>query len=346
MNTFFPTEPLSGFIENFDWKTFSFNQSKFKELHFTIRLPNGFDLVVADPDAPSLQKPYIDAAYFKAGKNAEVLVQVSAIEHEVSLFDYYNFFLTEGKEQLLHHRFINQNQDQPDLLSQRTFPDGQTWLTRKTGYKVWNGSGAFVITVNTACNTSKYKEETAHVMLEIMQSLKAIHEIEYDKAEIQYLFTRRYPIDFACYLPVSWHELHHHNNTMEYMNLAFLKKVGENPVGVIYVQAKAITYDQTLENAVSGFLKMYADRFELENKKVDRPLQFKHFTGKVTEGEVLLHPQKEETPVFNYLRYLIFKHGNFWFYIEVNSYRIDENFECHTISKRALQLVCENFRVG
>jgi len=49
---------------------------------------------------------------------------------------------------------------------------------RKTGFKVWNGSGAFIVTIKAACNAAKYDEDAAHLILAIAQSLNPLHPIE------------------------------------------------------------------------------------------------------------------------------------------------------------------------
>jgi len=346
MNAFFPAQALSGYIDNFDWNIFEFTQSKFKELHFSIRLPEGFNKVSEEGNAPSLQKPYIDAAYFKAGNgNAEVLVQVSAIEHEVSLLNYYLNFINEGKEQLLDYRLINDNQDQPDILSEMTFPDNQRWLTRKTGFKVWNGSGAFVVTINAACNATKYHEDAAHVILAIAQSLKPLYPVEYAFAEIQYLITRRYPLDFACYLPVSWHELHHHNNTMDYMNLSYIKKINGNPIGILFIQVKAVAQNETFETILSHFHKAYSERYTINNLHLHPTKRLKCFSEKVLEGCATLQPQEAEITAFNTINFYLTKYNSNWLYIEMFGHAKEENFEAWAVCDRALDLMKESFKV-
>ncbi len=312
-------------------------------LNFQMALPEDFILVSNINNLPTTQNPLIDTAYFKSPDNdIEVLVQISFIIHEVALENYLIQTETLSGESVLEKRRINNNEDEPDRLTQKTFPDKQVWVTRRRAQKVWNGNGAFVIIINASCNKNNY-EKYAELLCAIVSEFKLLKKDLYDKAERLKLVSRRYPLDFATYIPMSWKEKHHHYNTTEYLNLIFTKDIRGRTKGIMTLFCRKVTpdfYDKShvMNTARDRLIRLGQDMDDIKtNEYSDLPgFDF------VQEGFIKLTDKKNKST--NEAHFYLAQKKMTWFYAEVFGANKDSDFESWAINSRAINLLIENFK--
>ncbi|MEZ6137682.1 MAG: hypothetical protein R3C53_22575 [Pirellulaceae bacterium] len=314
-------------------------------LKFQLMLPEFMQLFKSDPRAPHPDTPIIDLAYFRdqlEKPKIEILVQASVMQHECALRDFYLMWSELAGDEILQMREVDGAPDHPDIRSRRSFPDGQTWVTRQTGYKVWMGFSAFVVTLNIGCEESLY-EEHAELFDEIVSSFGPTVPPEHSLAESTRLWSKRYPFDFASYLPVSWKELHHHNDTLDQMRLAFTRSFRDVTASCLAVQA--VTRDIHPEK--TDFLN---EVFSTWTEQGLNPAEITYQSGPLLGN----HKTREGVAKFTYhgaagstdyeYRFLLAEPENCWFIVELVCFHKDQDFETWAIANRALAVFAENFR--
>lgn len=338
MRLFFPISYNKYELSEFGLQLYEHKDARMEELKFSMLIPDSFRLIKKTIDPPDINMPLTDCVYYKSEHgDIEVIVQCQHIQYEISLEHYYQYFSQQGGETIIEKRLINDNEDKPDLLCQKTFPDGQTWVTRRTGYKVWNGAGAFVITINAATNISDYAKY-ATLLYAITSSLYPVKKPEWELAERLLMVTRRYPVDFATYIPISWKEYHHHSDTMDEMNLVYTKTLRKVISGMLSMcciaEYKVGGKEAILQKCHKGYIEQGADLSHIHTEKTD-DLQL--FTNVIKGTADFM--QKGNEKLKNNITFYLAKKGNNWVYLEMFGPAKDSDFEAWSLNDRALEIM-------
>lgn len=341
MPLFFPISHNKQVAEDYGLRTYVNKESQMEEMKFSIRIPSSFTLIKKMDEPPVPEMPVADLAYFKStGGDLEVIVQCTHIQYEVSLEHFYHYTAELSGEQEVEKRLINQNEDKPDLLAQRTFPDGQTWVTRRTGYKVWNGAGAFVITVNAATNINDYVKY-AELLYAITSSLQPVKQPEWTLAERLAMVSRRFPVDFATYIPISWKEYHHHSDTVDEMNLVYTRTLRKSISGMMSMcciaEYKVGGTEAVLKKCHKGYLEQGADLSNLRLMKTDDLQIFNN----VMKGTVDFPQEHGDQKKKNNITFYLAKKGNNWIYLEMFGPAKDTDYEAWSLNDRAFEIMKE-----
>jgi hypothetical protein len=338
MPLYFPTAYNKQALAADPLKQYEHKDAQRNEMRFTIGYPASFRVVGRSFDEPTVGQPFIDCLFLEsASGDLQVIVQCSYMQYEVSLENYYEQMMLQAGEMQLDKRLINDQKDKPDILSQKNFPDGQIWVTRRTGYKVWCGEGAFVITVNAATNLENYTRY-AELIYAIASSLQSVVKPEWTLAERLLLVSKRYPVDFATYIPISWKEYHHHNDTVDEMNLVYTKTYGNTLSGMASMccvpEYKVGGKDEMLKKCHQGYLAMGADLSRIRIEKSDINSLSNAIKGSI---EFPLEKNKPNSLLTFYLA----KKGTNWVYMEMFGPAKETNFEAWALNDRALEIMKE-----
>jgi hypothetical protein len=340
MSTFFPTIADT---KNLNLKKWINNESISEEMRFEILLMSQGDVIKQDIDFPTVEKPVIDCIFYEnKSLKVQVIVQCMFIESEVSLQHYMEYFSMQANEKILEQRCINNDCDKPDMLASRSFDDGETWITRRTAYKRWAGEGAYVIIANVATDQKLYNQNAA-LLFAISNSLKPIGIPEYDKAERLKLVTKRYPLDFATYLPWSWEDVHHHNDTLQKMNLVYTKTIRGEIKGVFSITCRLWSEDF---NEMNDVLKEVHKPYKVQGinlngftlSKTDSVKGFPNFM----KGSIDFPQDTAGGSKKNNISFYIGKKNNAWFYSEIFGPAKETDFEAWAINDRAMEIANEN----
>lgn len=339
MPLFFPTYYNRQALDSYQMRTFTNKDAEMDELKFSVQVPTGFKLIKKDIEPPTVDMPLTDLAYFKSENgDIEVIVQCNHIQYEVSLEHFYQYTARLQQETELEKRLINNNEDKPDMLTQRTFPDGQTWVTRRTGYKVWNGEGAFIITINAATNINDYAKY-AELIYAIISSLEPLKKPEWQLAERLLMVSRRHPVDFATYIPVSWKEYHHHSDTMDEMNLVYTKTLRKSISGIMSMcciaEYKIGGTEAILRKCHKGYLDQGADLSHMKLTKADDLNIFSN----VMKGTVDFPQEQGKEKKKNNITFYLAKKGNNWIYLEMFGPAKDTDYEAWSLNDRAFEIM-------
>lgn len=340
MPLFLPISYNRSELHEFGIRLYEHKKSSMEEMKFSINIPSSFTIVKETMDPPDINRPVTDCVYFKSTSgDMEVLVQCQHIQYEISLEHYYQYYSQLGGETIVEKRLIGNNEDKPDLLTQKTFPDGQTWITRRTGYKVWNGAGAFVITVNAATNINDYIKY-ATLLYAITSSLQPMKKPEWELAERLLMVSRRYPVDFATYIPISWKEYHHHSDTMDEMNLVYTKTLRKAISGMLSMccvaEYKVGGKEAILRKCHKGYIEQGADLSQLYTEKTD---DIHSFTNVIKGTADFV--QKTNEKLKNNITFYLAKKGNNWVYLEMFGPAKDTDFEAWSLNDRAFEIMKE-----
>ena len=339
MPLYFPTSINKQAIESIGLKNYTNRDALREEMKFSLRIPTSFTLIKKSNEQPTPDSPVIDLAYFKSATgDLELIVQCVHIQYEVSLEHYYHYLADLSMEQIVEQRLINNDEDRADLLTQRTFPDGETWLTRRTGYKVWNGAGAFIITVNAATSSTNYIKY-AELLYAITSSLEPVKKTEWSLAERLLLVTGRYPVDFATYIPISWKEYHHHSNTMDELNLIYTHSLRSAISGMASVcciaEYKVGGTEALLRKCHQGYVEQGADLSNLKTAKTDDVGPFTNVLKGTVDFPAVNKPSRQKSNITFYVA----KKGNNWVYMEMFGPSKDTDYEAWSLNDRALEIM-------
>ncbi len=340
MSTYFPTIADTKSLALKKWIN---NESISEEMRFEILLMSQGEVIKQDLDFPTVEKPVIDCIFYENKLlKLQVIVQCMFIESEVSLQHYLEYFSMQANEKILEQRCINNDNDKPDMLASRSFNDGQTWITRRTAYKRWAGEGAYVIIANVATEQSLYHQH-ANLMFAISNSLKPIGTPEYDKAERLKLITKRYPLDFATYLPWSWEDKHHHNDTLQQMNLVYTKTLRGVVTGVFSIASRVWSEAHyEMDDVLKEVHKPYkVQGIKLDNFNLTKTDNIKGFTN-IMKGSVDFLQEPGNAVKKNNISFYIGKKNNAWFYSEIFGPSKETDFEAWAINDRAMEIANEN----
>jgi hypothetical protein len=340
---YFPLTYKSRSFEGYRLQEWSNEPAPFPEMKFSINIPQNFELVNGNVQTLSLDKPIGDCAYFKSpDKDIEVLVQYAFLQFEVSLTDFLHYYSKSDDIAILEQRLIDNNSDLPDELIQVKFPDGQIWDTRRTGYKIWNGDGAFVIIINAACSQLNYNKY-ADLLFAITSSLRPFKKPDYEKAEKLKIVSRRYPMDFTTYLPFSWNDIHHHQDTMSTMNLVYTKKLHGELSGIFSISCLAI--DPVLKDKESVFDKMHKPYKELGTDfstfQLVKSDEIKCFRT-LWKGTLDFHRKNDRPGNKSNITFYLAKKSGVWFYMEIFGPAQETDFEAWAINNRAMEIGARN----
>lgn len=336
---YFPTKH----IQQIDLHVVRHDASSRPELDFSIQAPKEYNIIRESNHAPTLTSPIIDCLYLKSPKeDVEVLVQSIYLQHEVSLENVFTHLAKNSDEKLINEN-CGEEQDKPDFLFERHFPDNQTWIARKTGYKVGCGEGAFALLAQVAVNKYDYNKH-AKLLFAISSSLKPLHEIGYSFAEKLKLVTARYPIDFASYIPYSWSEQHLHC-TVEVNRLKYFKRFRGQITGVFTVVVmlatdELLTTDEALAEAQIQYKKK---ELAFLNNGLEASDNLPGI-GKLKKGKTILKSKNLSNSNEIELSFYLGQKKNAWFYVEMCGATKETNFEAWAINQQALVHFIENFK--
>jgi len=333
-------------ISKFSFSNWENTMNAYESLRVNLKLPSFLSLYRADTICPAPKMPFVDLGYFKdQNKEVEIIIQASAMQHEIALEDYYAYFAKTAKEEIINKRLIDNDPDKADFLTLRKFEDSQVWITRKTGFKTWMGKGVFVITLNLSCNETVY-HKYADLFYFMMHSFQLKNTPEYTLAEQLRLIARKYPLDFGTYIPFSWKETKLHFDTMVDMRTCFKKKFRGTISGMLNINARKIEEDR--KNNYKAMLNTYLEPYVKQGLVIDEINFFK--TKKypnIPNAEECNHnfkiSQQGKKIALN-IRILIFQVSNCWVYIDVIGFGENQNFEAWAINKRAFQLACSELK--
>ena len=343
MPIFFPTIPEH---KNLSLKKWVNENADAKEMKFEILIPDGYEIIKQDNDIPTVEKTIIDCVFLENKSQAmQIIVQCLFIESEVSLLHYLEYFANTGNEKIIEQRCLNNDSDKPDMLLEKIFDDGQTWITRRTAYKRWAGEGAYVIIANVATNQQLYNQH-AQLLFTISNSLKPIGKPEYDKAERLKLITKRYPLDFATYLPWSWEDLHHHNDTLQQMNLGYVKKLRGKVTGVFSISSRTWSEEYyEMNDVLKEMHKPYIDQgAKFQQMVLTKSNSINGING-LMNGTVEFEQEPGNSSKKNNISFFIVKKNNAWFYSEIFGPSKETDFEAWAINNRAMEIANENMRI-
>lgn len=338
MPHYFPTAYNRQALEADPLRPYEHKGAQRPEMSFAIRHPASFRVVGKNITQPTVDQPFVDCVFLEsASGDIQVIVQCSYMQYEVSLEHYYERMMENAGETLLDKRLINDNEDRPDILSQRRFPDGATWLTRRTGYKIWCGEGAFVMTINVATSLPNYTKY-AELVYAISSSLQPIAKPEWPLAERLLLVSKRFPVDFATYIPVSWKEYHHHNDTVDEMNLVYTKTYNNTVSGMASMccvpEYKVGSKEDMLKKCHQGYLAQGADLSEIHTEKSDI-----NSLSNVLKGAVDFSLGKDMPK--SSLTFYLARKGSNWVYLEMFGPAKKTDFEAWALNDRALEIMKE-----
>jgi hypothetical protein len=345
MELYFPIDFNKEALKWIRFKDWSNTDHRNHSLKCVLSLPDFMVLFNSNPEPPIPQMPFSNLAHFRdreQNQTIEILIQASVIQSEVTLLDYYGYWAQKSKEELIQTRFVDNNTDKPDMLLSKRFSNGQTWITRRTGYKVWMGHGAYVVTLSIACDLTYYAQN-ADLFFFIITSFRPSYTPDYNLAERLTLFSRRYPVDFATYVPMSWEEVHHHNDTMQEMKSCLTKTYKKQISGVLTVNTATLRQYPTTETILWPYLNAYFNKgFDFNAIKTREANVFGRFHT-VADSINFTYRLGAESMEYNLTFYL----GNdtdHWFYVEMFGPSKVQDFDAWAINKRALQLFIENFK--
>ncbi len=346
MELYFPIEINEEVVRYTRFLEWSNHDHQSDLLKYVLLIPDFMFLFKSNPIPPTPATPFTDLGYFRdrpQGQTVEVIIQASVIQSEVALEDYYISLASMSGEEVVQRRLINNNTDKPDMLLTKRFSDGETWVTRRTGYKVWMGeNGAFVVTLNLACHLNYYYQN-ADLFYYSLSTFRPVFTPEYQLAERLKILTRRYPVDFATYLPMSWKEVHHHHDTMQEMKACFTKTLRNQIVGMLTVNAAKIQQYPNAETILWTYLKNYTDKgFDFNAIQTRKAQVFSKFHT-VADSINFTYHQGGKSMQYNLTFYLA-QNDNAWFYVEMFGLAKSQNFEAWAINRRAIQLLIENFK--
>jgi len=345
MNFNFPLEVDFSDVSQYDFSTWRNTMNVYEQLQIQLELPSILHLYRADTICPAPNVPFVDLGYFK-DKNGkiEVIIQSSVIQHELSLEDYYTYFSLNSKEKIINKRLIDNNPDKADLLTIKKFEDGQSWVTRRTGFKIWMGEGALVITLNFACEANTYNDY-ADMFFYMMNSFKLINEPEYDLAEKLRLYSRRYPLDFATYIPFSWKEDSHRIDMPDNMQSTFKKQFRGIVSGILHINAQKINNENSSRDALLSNYLAPCIKQGLNLQEVEFTSE-KSFFG-FTEIEKCDHDffiDENGTKIGMNVKIYLMKRKKCWFYIGIIGLSESQNFEVWAINKRAFYFAIDELK--
>lgn len=346
MNLVLPTTCQAHTLKDNNLVLWRYDAALRKELKFSILIPQAFTLFKSFPTPPSIQQPFVDCAYFKSPDGQmEVIVQSSFMESELALQHYLEYLAQLAGETIEHLRLIDDNPDQPDLLVSRKFPDGQTWITRRMGYKVYGGDCAVILVVHAAVNLDYYAKH-AELLYCMASSLQPLEKPAYALAEKLRIFSKRYPGDFATYIPESWQELHHHNNSMKKYNAVFTKKLRNKISGVLNISTLSVDEAYAPQVALKRFHEGYAKQgMQMHTIPLVKSTEIKCFASTL-KGEMEFPASADQPQLKNQITFYIAEFKGAWFYIEMFGPARSTDFEAWAINWRALNLVTEHFKVA
>jgi hypothetical protein len=318
-----------------------------QELRCRLQLPAGAVCGESTRLWPGDSRPVVDLAWFRVfdeDNPLEIIIQASAMQHEVALRDYYRLWSRSSGEEELDLVLVNDDPDAPNQLVERAFPDGQKWITRRAGFKVWQGFLGWVVTVNVACPAARFADN-AQLLKSIAGSLVPAEPAEYRLAEHLRLVTRGQPVDFASYLPLSWKELPHRHDDDAPLRNVWLKKLRDQTTGTFSLVAAGkeqfSTSESFLAEAVSTWKAQCVDPQQLQ---FDPPTT----TGswKTVRGQQDVTIDQPGGPIEYRLELLLADTGTHWFHAEVFGPSPGNDFEAWAINRRALDLFTRQLRTA
>ncbi len=340
----FPTRKSSA-LQHADFQPWSNDQHGSPELRFSLAVPGSMKLFQSSDHEPTPRKPLVDLAEFRDQPDSptmEILVQATAIKEEVALRHY---LLTWSKilgEEVIDRRPTKSGNRQPDFLISRSFRDGQTWVARRTAFKVWMGYGAFVVFLTVSCEASRYAE-LDQTLDTVLKSFKPVETPEHPYAEQLKLLSKRDPFDFATYLPISWENIHHHNDTLDKMRACFVRRFRGAQIGGLTTFCAARDQHQGSREFVREAMSSW-ESFGVDLNSIE-----------VTTG-----PDLGEIPTRGGMTNIVFKQDEksteytlqfIWaslpdcrFYVELMGLSKQEHFGAWAVNQRALSLFISEFK--
>jgi len=348
MNYYFPISVNRSKVSQFSFTKWSNTMNLYDELKIQIELPDILNLYRADTICPAPKMPIVDLGYFKDKKGKiEVIIQASVIQHEIALEDYYIYFTNQTKETIVKERLIDNDPDKADFLTVKRFQDGQNWVTRRTGFKIWMGKGAFVVTLNFACEESVY-DSYADMFYYMMSSFSLLKLPDYDMAEQLRLFARKYPLDFATYVPFSWREGNQHFDTLIDMRSTFKKQYHGIVSGILSINSMKLEENKNISK--KEILHKYLAAYEKQGLVIDKiqfsPIEKMLDFETVEKCDHKFSINQNGTLVVLNLKIFLVKIKEYWFYIDLIGIDKSQDYEAWAINKRAFLLAIKYLKIS
>ncbi len=330
------------------WSNWSNCDHPTDELRFQFDLPSTCSLLAAGQSAPTPKQPVVDLAHFRDvphDQSVEILVQAMVMLDEYSMSHYLEAWRLLNQEKLLDQFFIERDTDSPVALSSRTFSDGQEWLTLRRGFKIGTDFGALVIVISAACRSDVY-EEFKPQLARIVSSMMLVTKPKHQLAESLVLFSRRYPVDFASYLPASWSEQAHSHPEKGQLRVAFTRMYAEVLTGVLSITTG--TFEQrtveSCEAVVSGQLKpLIAQGVDSQQLVLQSAGALGRFAKASACADVELPTNDGEKRPCN-IEIMFAASPHEWIFVQLIGVTKEESFEGWAINRRAIELFTQHFK--
>jgi hypothetical protein len=310
-------------------------------LNFEIAIPKTWRQIRDGHSAPIPKQPFVDLAGFQdlPSPTRQVVVQASAIQHEVGLSDYLSHLNQLDGYSLIEQRLADNDPDQPDRLIRRKLRNGQVWIGRQTAYKVGIENGAYVVVLNAGCLVAQYRKD-AGLLDRIVKSFGPASTPDFGFAERLKIVSQRMPIDFASYLPASWKEIQPSCCRHDEMRRSFVKLFRGRQIGGLTIHFSTKERYPRSRDFVRQALLNWNDVSKTK-AKIDLGPRVADFS--LQRGITRL--KFERDPSRNYD--LEFYWGSFnreRLYIELVGPDKKQDFEAWAINRRALQHFFREFR--
>jgi hypothetical protein len=180
----------------------------------------------------------------------------------------------------------------------------------------------------------------------IASSLKPLEKPTYALAEKLRLFSKKHPGDFATYIPESWQELHHHNNTLKKYNAVFTKRFRNKIAGALNISTLSVDEAYAPQVALKQFHQGYVQQgMQMHSIPLVKSSEIGCFNS-VLKGEMEFPASIDQPQLKNLITFYIAEFKGTWFYIEMFGPARTTDFEAWAINWRALNLVIEHFKVS
>lgn len=309
------------------------------ELRVRFAMPEGTVCGKQSRAFPSEKSPVIDLAWlrlFDPATPLEIIVQASTMQHEVGLDDYYRLWSRNAGDDIRDISNVDADPDRTTVLFSRTGDDGVAWVTRRTGFKVWQGQHAWVVTLNVACPEERLTA-CEPLVGSIADSFQPLTPVEHRHAEILRLVTRGAPVDFATYLPMGWRELPHRHDQPGPQRFAFTRKRDDRTCGVLMVVADAKSSHASCEDFLAEALSTW-QKHGLTPRQLEFCAPRPAGNWQAVHATTTLMTELDGRKTESLHRCWLADAGQNWLYAEVFGPSSAADFESAALNRRALDL--------